>query len=127
MYGSAVTFYERYPVEKLTEEQLEILRNSLENEVMSRESSNPELHSNSNDEESSTDNSLNLHSRIIPPSYTVNVNKCICLLSHWPFFDAFETFLNFIYKLSTTGPHSVPIERYIFKVNKCFFFHTDND
>ncbi|KAL0276469.1 UNVERIFIED_CONTAM: hypothetical protein PYX00_004034 [Menopon gallinae] len=114
VYGSAVTFYERYPVEKLTEEQLEILKKSLENEVISRGNSNPELHSAGNDDESDTENCLStLRSRVIPPSYTVNVNKCICLLSHWPFFDTFETFLNFLYKLSTTGPHSVPIERYI--------------
>lgn len=49
---------------------------------------------------------------IISGSHTINVNKCICLLSHWPFFDTFERFLFFLYELSTAGPHSVPIERY---------------
>nr|CAD7392907.1 unnamed protein product [Timema cristinae] len=44
---------------------------------------------------------------------TVNVNKCICLLSHWPFFDTFEKFLLFLYNMSCTGPHTVPIERHI--------------
>ncbi|GLG99459.1 Uncharacterized protein GBIM_05925 [Gryllus bimaculatus] len=44
---------------------------------------------------------------------TVNVNKCICLLSHWPFFDTFDKFLLFLYKMSCEGPHLVPIERYI--------------
>lgn len=44
---------------------------------------------------------------------TVHVRKAICLLSHWPFFDAFKKFLSQLYKISTTGPHTVPIERHI--------------
>ncbi|XP_059479083.1 C-myc promoter-binding protein isoform X2 [Neocloeon triangulifer] len=43
----------------------------------------------------------------------VNTNKCICLLSHWPFFDTFEKFLKFLYKMTCNGPHAVPVERYI--------------
>ncbi|KAM4877308.1 DENN domain-containing protein 4C isoform 1-T1 [Thomomys bottae] len=43
----------------------------------------------------------------------INANKCICLLSHWPFFEAFRKFLMFIYKLSVSGPHPLPIEKYI--------------
>jgi hypothetical protein len=42
---------------------------------------------------------------------TVNINKCICLLSHWPFFDTFEKFLVFLYDMACSGPHTVPIER----------------
>ncbi|XP_075224805.1 DENN domain-containing protein Crag isoform X2 [Lycorma delicatula] len=76
VYGSAVTFYEKYPSEKLTPEQLKELDPG--EEIM-----------------------------------TYHVNKCICILSHWPFFDTFEKFLLFIYKMSCTGPHPVPIERYI--------------
>lgn len=75
VYGSAVTFYEKYPSEKLTPEQLKELDPG--EEIM-----------------------------------TYHVNKCICILSHWPFFDTFEKFLLFIYKMSCTGPHPVPIERY---------------
>ncbi|XP_020038007.2 DENN domain-containing protein 4C isoform X3 [Castor canadensis] len=44
---------------------------------------------------------------------SINSNKCICLLSHWPFFDAFRKFLMFIYKLSVSGPHPLPIEKHI--------------
>ncbi|XP_047003127.1 DENN domain-containing protein Crag isoform X1 [Schistocerca americana] len=44
---------------------------------------------------------------------TVNINKCICLLSHWPFFDTFEKFLGYLYNMSCEGSHNVPIERYI--------------
>ncbi|XP_060055607.1 DENN domain-containing protein 4C isoform X2 [Erinaceus europaeus] len=44
---------------------------------------------------------------------SINSNKCICLLSHWPFFEAFKKFLMFIYKLSVSGPHPLPIEKHI--------------
>ncbi|XP_054286289.1 DENN domain-containing protein Crag [Macrosteles quadrilineatus] len=76
VYGSAVTFYERVPPDKLTEEQLHKL--------------NPE-----------------------GDTVTYNMNKCICLLSCWPFFDTFEKFLLFLYRMSCEGSHAVPIERYI--------------
>ena len=46
-------------------------------------------------------------------SKTVHVRKAICLLSHWPFFDAFKKFLSQLYKVSTTEGHHVPIERHI--------------
>nr|XP_025857241.1 DENN domain-containing protein 4C isoform X3 [Vulpes vulpes] len=46
-------------------------------------------------------------------SRSINSNKCICLLSHWPFFEAFRKFLMFIYKLSVSGPHPLPIEKHI--------------
>uniref|UniRef100_A0A8C6XJD4 DENN domain containing 4A n=1 Tax=Naja naja TaxID=35670 RepID=A0A8C6XJD4_NAJNA len=47
----------------------------------------------------------------IPSSKTVQTNKCICLLSHWPFFDAFKKFLTFLYRYSISGPHVLPIEK----------------
>ena len=43
----------------------------------------------------------------------IMANKCICLLSQWPFFDAFEKFLFFIYKRLLMGPFEIPVERYI--------------
>ncbi|XP_072453146.1 DENN domain-containing protein 4C isoform X2 [Notamacropus eugenii] len=49
--------------------------------------------------------------RVVPKS--INSNKCICLLSRWPFFEAFRKFLMFIYKLSVSGPHPLPIEKHI--------------
>jgi DENN domain-containing protein 4 len=47
------------------------------------------------------------------PLKSVNANKCICLLSHWPFFDTFEKFLKFLYKMTCNGPHNVPVERLV--------------
>jgi len=45
--------------------------------------------------------------------FIIHTNKCICLLSHYPFFDAFRKFLLAIYRLSISGSQSVPLERYI--------------
>ena len=39
--------------------------------------------------------------------------KCICFLSRWPFFEAFEKFLFFLYKRVLMGPYEIPLERYI--------------
>ncbi|CAB0019371.1 unnamed protein product [Nesidiocoris tenuis] len=46
--------------------------------------------------------------------WTYHINKCICLLSRWPFFDTYELFLNFLYNTSRSKEaHAVPIERFI--------------
>jgi len=42
---------------------------------------------------------------------TVHQNKCVCLLSRSPFFDTFKRFLAHVCRLSTSGPHLVPLER----------------
>ncbi|CAH1795855.1 unnamed protein product [Owenia fusiformis] len=85
VYGAAVTFYEEYPEDKLNDSQKEAL--SLK--------------------EGPTGNPYNK----IPK--TVHSNKSICLLSRWPFFDAFKKFLSYLYRISISGPHDVPIERHI--------------
>uniref|UniRef100_A0A8B9JY56 DENN/MADD domain containing 4A n=1 Tax=Astyanax mexicanus TaxID=7994 RepID=A0A8B9JY56_ASTMX len=58
---------------------------------------------------------LGLHSSGLKndDSMTVQTNKSICLLSHWPFFDAFRSFLTFLYRYSISGPHTLPIEKHI--------------
>ncbi|XP_035218494.1 C-myc promoter-binding protein-like [Stegodyphus dumicola] len=43
----------------------------------------------------------------------LQMNKSICLLSRWPFFDTFEKFLRYLHRMSITGPHRVPLERII--------------
>ncbi|KAL4227448.1 DENN domain-containing protein 4B [Mactra antiquata] len=84
VYGAAITFYEEFPEDKLTDLQMR---------------------------------HLGLKNKHIREQYrimkTVHSNKSICLLSHWPFFDAFRKLLGYLYRISITGPHSVPIERHI--------------
>ncbi|XP_064618735.1 C-myc promoter-binding protein-like isoform X2 [Lineus longissimus] len=81
LYGAAITFYEEYPEEKLTELQKRLL---------------------------GLRGPKSAHSH-----QTVHINKSICLLSHWPFFDAFKKFLSYLYRISIVGPHTVPLERHI--------------
>lgn len=57
-----------------------------------------------------------LELNVLGDEKTVNINKCICLLSHWAFFDTFEKFLSYLYNMSCEGPHNVPIERSVFFV-----------
>ncbi|NXK93866.1 MYCPP protein, partial [Formicarius rufipectus] len=83
VYGAAIQFYEVYPEENLTERQKSQL--GLAAAAEGRADS----------------------------CRTVQTNKCICLLSHWPFFDAFKKFLTFLYRYSISGPHVLPIEKHI--------------
>ena len=66
VYGSAITFYEEYDEELLTEAQ---------------------------------ETALNLHKYRRKTDRSVFANRCICLLSRWPFFEAFEEFLFFLHKV----------------------------
>ncbi|XP_023613578.1 C-myc promoter-binding protein isoform X5 [Myotis lucifugus] len=83
VYGAAIQFYEPYPEENLTEKQRLLL------------------------------GLASLADGKSDSSKTVHTNKCICLLSHWPFFDAFRKFLTFLYRYSISGPHVLPIEKHI--------------
>ncbi|KAM9717888.1 DENN domain-containing protein 4C [Menidia menidia] len=83
VYGSAIQFYEPYLVDHLNEKQKIQL------------------------------GLLTTVEKKMIPNRPVNTNKCICLLSHWPFFESFRKFLMFIYKLSVSGPHPLPIEKHI--------------
>ncbi|KAM4618236.1 C-myc promoter-binding protein [Polymixia lowei] len=58
---------------------------------------------------------LGLQSADLQPdgSRSVHSNKSICLLSHWPFFQSFRSFLTFLYRYSISGPHALPIEKHI--------------
>lgn len=61
VYGSAVTFYEKFPQENLTDEQRELLDYSDDSK------------------------------------FVLNVNKSVCVLSHWPFSEDFETWLRWLH------------------------------
>lgn len=83
VYGAAIQFYEPYSEENLTEKQRLLL------------------------------GLTSLADGKSDGSRTIHTNKCICLLSHWPFFDAFRKFLTFLYRYSISGPHALPIEKHI--------------
>ncbi|XP_034754922.1 C-myc promoter-binding protein-like isoform X7 [Etheostoma cragini] len=100
VYGAAIQFYEPFPQECLTDQQLSQL--GLLNPDPPKPSSNCK-----GTAASSATNSTTTTPRL------VFTNKCICLLSHWPFFDAFRKFLTFLYRYSISGPHALPIEKHI--------------
>uniref|UniRef100_A0A8C2Z6Q0 DENN domain containing 4C n=1 Tax=Cyclopterus lumpus TaxID=8103 RepID=A0A8C2Z6Q0_CYCLU len=83
VYGSAIQFYEPHPVDQLSEKQKIQL------------------------------GLLTTVEKKVIPNRPVNSNKCICLLSRWPFFESFRKFLMFLYKLSVSGPQPLPIEKHI--------------
>uniref|UniRef100_A0A8D3E7F1 DENN domain-containing protein 4C n=1 Tax=Scophthalmus maximus TaxID=52904 RepID=A0A8D3E7F1_SCOMX len=83
VYGSAIQFYEPYSGDLLSEKQKIQL------------------------------GLLTMVEKKAIPNRPVNTNKCICLLSRWPFFESFRKFLMFLYKLSVSGPHPLPIEKHI--------------
>ena len=56
---------------------------------------------------------LKLNNWKSPTDRKIISKKCICLLSKWPFFDAFEKFLFFLHKRMLMGPHDIPVERYV--------------
>jgi hypothetical protein len=82
VYGAAVTFYEDFDLDKLSHVEKEQL-----------------------------DLIMSPTRRAKYGPKTVHHNKCICLLSRWPFFSTFKTFLHYLYRISISGPHPVPIER----------------
>ncbi|XP_044074973.1 C-myc promoter-binding protein-like isoform X3 [Siniperca chuatsi] len=100
VYGAAIQFYETYPQECLTDQQ---------RSQLGLLSPDPHKPSSSNTTVTATNSTTN--STTTPRS--VYTNKCICLLSHWPFFDAFRKFLTFLYRYSISGPHALPIEKHI--------------
>ena len=88
LYGAAVTFYEEFEEERLTDLQMRHL--GLKNKHIREQY------------------------RILK---TVHAQKSITLLSHWPFFDVFRKFLTYLYRISITGPHPVPLERWLYLVS----------
>ncbi|XP_033507128.1 C-myc promoter-binding protein-like isoform X4 [Epinephelus lanceolatus] len=101
VYGAAIQFYEPFPQECLTDQQRSQLG------LLNPDPPKPSSSSRTGSATSSTTNST-----ATAPSL-VHTNKCICLLSHWPFFDAFRKFLTFLYRYSISGPHALPIEKHI--------------
>ncbi|XP_072320638.1 C-myc promoter-binding protein-like isoform X2 [Eucyclogobius newberryi] len=93
VYGAAMQFYESFPLECLSEQQR--LKLGLDTKTFSTQ----RCSDGGNNEDQS--------------QCVVHTTKSICLLSHWPFFDAFRKFLTFLYRYSISGPHALPIEKHI--------------
>uniref|UniRef100_A0A915Q514 UDENN domain-containing protein n=1 Tax=Setaria digitata TaxID=48799 RepID=A0A915Q514_9BILA len=93
LYGSSVTFYEPY-TKPLSVEQMEKLE--LMNETVTR--GTVEDASNTNDP---------------AEQMTFHSNMSICIISRYPFFNAFKRFLFYLHRMSLSGAHTVPVERYI--------------
>lgn len=100
VYGAAIQFYETFPLECLSDQQRSQL--GLPNPDPCRTSSTCTT---------STAATSSSSSSSATTQCSVYTNKCICLLSHWPFFDAFRKFLTFLYRYSISGPHAQPIEK----------------
>ncbi|CAM9889037.1 unnamed protein product [Lampetra planeri] len=83
VYGAAIQFFEAYPGERLTDRQKTQLG------MLSAVDHKPIA------------------------GKVAHASKSICLLSHWPFFEAFHKFLLFLYRLSVSGPNLIPIEKHI--------------
>ncbi|XP_019723070.1 C-myc promoter-binding protein-like isoform X1 [Hippocampus comes] len=97
VYGAAIQFYEPYPQECLTDQQ----------------SSQLGLLNTDTPKASPCNSPTDVTNKNTSCTCSVYTNKCICLLSHWPFFDAFRKFLTFLYRYSISGPHALPIEKHI--------------
>ncbi|KAM9826579.1 C-myc promoter-binding protein-like isoform X2 [Syngnathus typhle] len=97
VYGAAIQFYEPYPQECLTDQQRSQLG----------------LLNTDTPKASPCDSPTDVTNHTTSHTCSVYTNKCICLLSHWPFFDAFRKFLTFLYRYSISGPHALPIEKHI--------------
>ncbi|XP_055076963.1 C-myc promoter-binding protein-like isoform X2 [Periophthalmus magnuspinnatus] len=97
VYGAAIQFYELFPLECLNEQQ------RLKLGLGSKTSSTLKCPDEGTKEGANEDQSQGV----------VHTTKSICLLSHWPFFDAFRKFLTFLYRYSISGPHALPIEKHI--------------
>ncbi|XP_046861364.1 C-myc promoter-binding protein-like isoform X2 [Xenia sp. Carnegie-2017] len=82
IYGAVVTFFEELPEEDVTQEMMNDLK-------------------------------ISTHDKDLGDlRQIVHSNKSICVLSHWPFFEAFKKFLSSLYRISvSTQP--IPLERYI--------------
>uniref|UniRef100_A0A8K9XLW8 DENN domain containing 4A n=1 Tax=Oncorhynchus mykiss TaxID=8022 RepID=A0A8K9XLW8_ONCMY len=97
VYGAAIQFYEPYSQDCLTDQQ----RSQLGLPGLDHGPCSP------------ASSPATSPCTPAPGPRALHTNKCICLLSHWPFFDAFRKFLTFLYRYCISGPHTLPIEKHI--------------
>ena len=102
MYGSALTFYEEFSdISKLSEEQLNALK------ALGSPKEDEDIQNSGRPRTSSAEVDLS--------KLPLQSEKCICLLSRKPLFQAFKDFLMFLFGFcSTPGDRgAIPVERYI--------------
>lgn len=112
-YGASLTFYEAYE-RPLTEAQLKALEAST-SVTHAKVAAAPQGGA-AVTEEQQQEEKVGLKRRalhFVSLQITYHCNKSICVVSRHPFFESFRRFLYFLYNLSISGPHRIPIERYI--------------
>lgn len=96
LYGAAVSFYEHYS-KPLSAEQMEKLGLNPANDYQQKSGS-------CSDSTSTNDPAEQM---------AFHTMKAICLVSRYPFFNAFKRFLTWLHRMVVIGSYSLPIERYI--------------
>ncbi|KRZ74408.1 DENN domain-containing protein 4C [Trichinella papuae] len=94
LYGASVSFYEDYE-KPLTNEQMEKLGLNSEGCYLPGSCS----------DSSSTNDPAD--------QMTFHTNKCICVVSRYPFFSAFRRYLLFLHRMCMGSQNALPVERYI--------------
>ena len=114
LYGSCLKFFE--PISK---EILDQLTTDCLDSPKHRSNSISSLNNFTNNDVSSPKANITRSTikrlssnRITDKNQPLYAAKCICLLSQWPFFDSFRTFLTSVYRASLT-PTAICIESYL--------------
>ncbi len=111
LYAACITFYEEFQmIEHDEDEDDEIPENNEdEDETQAEETVNGGT-GNGNDETKDAGNAMNGEKdRKKVKIKKVFAPKALCVVSYWPFYDAFITFLSEMYRVSM-GQTSLPIE-----------------
>ena len=104
IYGTCLTVYEEYtPGEDFDGEEFQFggLQHNNSDTIL--------------ESPDSQDVEISLSSEVKP--VTLYLPKCICLLSSWPYLQAFREYLSQLYRLATmTNLMEAPIERYVMNI-----------
>jgi hypothetical protein len=120
LYGCVMTFYEPVSVDanllKNSEKMLKFFRHrksvSEDDDVKSKKREENLAKGTSDDGDESSTNKWAEITQELSLDITLYTQKCICLLSYYPFFDNFKTYMAELYRLSCS-PDIYPLERYL--------------
>ncbi|KAE9550799.1 hypothetical protein FO519_005989 [Halicephalobus sp. NKZ332] len=91
-YGASLTFYEKY-TQELNQHQKDVLSFDMESKNQEENPDSP---------------------KEVSPNQLFFMNKSICVVSRYPFFECFRRFLYYVYYMSVyPDSQRVPIERYV--------------